>query len=419
MLPLLLAVFLLCVVPVLNAVFNDMTRWGFLMIGMLWILSRNRLWLIFHSRIALATGGLLLWPLVTLLWSLDPGLSLIKVGIFTVVVCTMFALGATWAFRSGKRSMDVFLPFAGIFVLLIFSSGLPTGVATGYGSLYEGAGNPNLTGFVAAACLPLVLVRLFTRGRTRRLLWWLALAFIGYIFLATLSRSSILVAGITALGALIGMGTKRRMLLTAGIPILAVVVMIALPNTVTSAANYIYSSVIMKGALDRPELDDSFLASRDIPFQEQLRAAKAGGIFGGGYGAQIEVGHFMLINDQAIYFEPGTYKREKANSALAIVEEQGVIGLVVTLLWWGAFFHMAVRLYRRIPPGDERLQMATLIAFLIGMIFNSMFEAWWVSPGSLESLIFWSVAGMVYGLGRRHGGAPAARQQPLGRGVTV
>lgn len=416
MLPFLLAAFLLCTAPSWPSLFNATTRWGFLALGFVWVLSQRRLGVVFGDGLRLATALLLLWPLATVFWSQDASLSLTKGALFAATACTMFALGAMWSLKRPELEVsNVLLPFFITYLLLLTVAGLPTGVAMGYKSLYEGAGNPNLTGIAAAISLPLVLWHIFRKPTSRPWLWWGAAAFIAYIFLATLARGSIMVAGITAFGCLIGLGTRRNVIWLVSVLMIISLPLLMPPKLLSAVESYLYESVYMKGALSNPNVADYALASREVPMQEQLRAAKAGGVLGGGYGVQIEVGHFIYINDRPIGFAPGTYKREKANSALAILEEQGWVGLIITIFWLLAFFRRCIAWYRRIPPGNGRLQMGILTAFMFGMMLNSLVEAWWVSPGALETLVFWSMAGVTYGLGSRYAAAAAeARMDQTG-----
>lgn len=406
MLPLLFVAFFLCAAPSFSFLFNGTTRWGFLLIGMLWVVSRNQWGMIFKTPLALTTMLLFIWPFLTLIWSIDQGLTLVKAIGFIVISCTMFALGAAWAWRQGEHALDLLFPFMGAFFVILLAAGIPTEISSGYDTLYEGAGNPNLTGIAAAFCVPLVLYRMFVHGGSHRLLWWLILLALIYVLLAALSRNAMLVAGITGFGCLIGMGAKRKtilMTLTALSAPVVIIIALLLPQLISNASNFVYGAIIMKGALEKAHLEDSPLASRAIPFLEQARAAKEGGILGGGYGVQIEVGHYAIINDVPVYFKPGSYKREKGNSAMAIMEEQGLVGLAITAFWFIALFRVLIRQYRRAPPGNPRLLLGIMTAFLFAMLIHSMFEAWWVSPGSLEALVFWAMAGLTYGFGQRAG----------------
>jgi hypothetical protein len=41
---------------------------------------------------------------------------------------------------------------------------------------------------------------------------------------------------------------------------------------------------------------------------------------------------------------------------------------------------------------------ALVLGALIGQIAQSIFEAWWVAPGSPEAAYFWAMAGVALGL---------------------
>lgn len=402
-LPFLLAAFLLCTSPWLSSVFNATTRWAFLALAMLLAFSHRQMWLLLKGRLAFASACLIFWPMLTIVWSASPSLSLVKSLGFLIVACSMFACGAMWArMRPTQQAMDALFLFFIVFAVLIVVAGIPAHVASGYDDIYEGAGNPNFTGIATAICMPLVLWHLFKQPAVNRWFWWAALGFLAYMLLAVLSRGAIMLSGLTALGCMVGMGVRRRTIwIFSGLLLLMVPLMLS-PKLASGLEAYIYQSIIMKGVLSNSNVEDSVFASRDVGFHEQMRAAKAGGMLGGGYGEQIEVGHYIYINDIPIKIPPGTYKREKGNAVLAIAEEQGWIGVLITITWLWVFFSCLIRQYRRVPDNNARLQMGMLIAFLIGMIILSLVEAWWVSPGSMEALVFWSMAGLAYGLGSRY-----------------
>jgi O-antigen ligase len=95
------------------------------------------------------------------------------------------------------------------------------------------------------------------------------------------------------------------------------------------------------------------------------------------------------------------YGREKGNSQLAVVEETGLIGLafygVFLFTMFGEFFSSLWRL----PPGETKLELALTAGLLAGLLAQSCFEAWWTSPGSVGSALFWTTAGVGFGLMRK------------------
>ena len=50
---------------------------------------------------------------------------------------------------------------------------------------------------------------------------------------------------------------------------------------------------------------------------------------------------------------------------------------------------------------DESVEYALILGLIAGLIAQSVFEAWWTSPGSMESAIFWSALGVASALAQR------------------
>jgi O-antigen ligase len=92
------------------------------------------------------------------------------------------------------------------------------------------------------------------------------------------------------------------------------------------------------------------------------------------------------------------YGREKGNSQLAIVEETGVIGLVFYAFFLSALFSYLFRAFRGASDERAKVALGLVTGALLGMTFQSVFEAWWVAPGSPESAFFWAIAGLGLGL---------------------
>jgi O-antigen ligase len=92
------------------------------------------------------------------------------------------------------------------------------------------------------------------------------------------------------------------------------------------------------------------------------------------------------------------YGREKGNSQLAIVEETGLVGLAFYLV---LVFALISRVYGGFAMAkNPRAKVALGLAFgaVVGMLFQSVFEAWWVAPGAPESVAFWALTGVSLGL---------------------
>ena len=92
------------------------------------------------------------------------------------------------------------------------------------------------------------------------------------------------------------------------------------------------------------------------------------------------------------------YGREKGNSPLAVVEETGIIGFVLVCLIIWRLFAIALKAYSASTRRESRQLIGLFAGLLFGMLIHSNIEAWWVAPGSAESILFWGFAGMSYAL---------------------
>jgi len=61
---------------------------------------------------------------------------------------------------------------------------------------------------------------------------------------------------------------------------------------------------------------------------------------------------------------------------------------------------------------DAQVAATLTIGVLAGLVVQSLFEAWWTSPGSFGSMVFWSTAGVAIGILRHW--RPVV-EQPLAR----
>jgi O-antigen ligase len=195
------------------------------------------------------------------------------------------------------------------------------------------------------------------------------------------SRGAMLIVSLTFCGFLMAISMAKRIqfvVLGAG---LLVCLAIFVPEK--------FASLVYKQGLR----EQGVLFTREKVWSDSYKQAEKGGWFGGGYGVTIgELGEFDGGLDSY------GYGREKGNSQLAIVEETGLIGLglyVVSLL---VLFTRLLRTFLRSPPGSFRAMMGITIGGVAGMLLGSAFEAWWVAPGSPESVYFWTLAGVALGL---------------------
>lgn len=118
---------------------------------------------------------------------------------------------------------------------------------------------------------------------------------------------------------------------------------------------------------------ESFMSTREQLFKDSWKAAGYGGFLGIGYG----VSHPEIRNNAAgsDFNEAGRYIREKGNSFLALVEETGVMGLLLLLLQIGVL----VRKYYQnnqfvtICPGYS---ISSTVYVIVPIILHAQLESW-------------------------------------------
>lgn len=132
---------------------------------------------------------------------------------------------------------------------------------------------------------------------------------------------------------------------------------------------------------------DSFISTREQLFKDSWKAAGYGGIFGIGYG----ISHPEITNKAAGsgYNNEGRYIREKGNSFLALVEEAGMVGLVLFILAIGAIISkisIGCFLNPVVYPRPHRMSILSL-PVLVSFVFHAQFEGWIVGVSSHFILI--------------------------------
>ena len=152
-------------------------------------------------------------------------------------------------------------------------------------------------------------------------------------------------------------------------------------------------------------------------WEPSYKAALEGGLFGLGYGIshpEIRSGEY---SDR---FENGRLIREKGNQSLALIEEAGLIGLILFIL---PIIYLLIKLpdtrylipdkdYKsgiRNPASPSSLHYdeasitllpttySLLSAALAAFLLHSQFEAWWVGVGSVQLPLFFIYTGLLTG----------------------
>jgi O-antigen ligase len=410
MFPLAVFAFIGLTVQYVGLVFTTSTRWIFLALLVLYLLAKGRFMFGLQSRF----GAVLLlycgWCIFTSTWSDVPDLSMAKATAFALVAVTFVSAGYWWACDKGSlNAMSYLAPVAVIALLAgIAGGGMPSPTVRQL-ELYQGmTDNPNMLGSLIVMSLPFLLWTAYKYRTRPPAKWiWIAVLVVAVGLLArTYSRSSILSAGMIGVGFLLSLKLRKTSF------ILVILTGVALITAATSAAivDIAYRDYILKGSDEA----SGILFSRQVVWQKSYENAEEGGWFGIGYG--VTVGDTAFKGDLTAV----GYGREKGNAQLAIVEETGVVGLAFYLILLLMLFTCLISAHLREKNSDMKVSLGIVTGALAGLIIMSVFEAWWVAPGSPESVYFWSLAGVALGLAQSqvHASNPL-KQSRIARGPAL
>jgi hypothetical protein len=391
LLPVLLVSFIGPALPFFPEGFLISARWGVVAIVALFFLVEGKSLGLLHRPIFLTTVLYVSWCLLTYTWSLVPSLSLIKVVALGGVILTFLLAGHDWVKRC---SVNESLSFTWLYVVVSLVAAFWGGASMQQSRdpsllLYHGATeNPNMLGSMMASSTPVIIWYLYRHwsNSKRRLLWGALLAACIVALYWTNARSAYFVfLGIVA-GFLLAHGLRRSMALAlAGTVIAGLTVFVAPELTEPFVQRNVY-----KYADD----DQGVFYTRDQPWEDSYSAAAEGAWIGLGYGVSAGE-HNFNVGLTAV-----GYGREKGNSQLAIVEETGIVGLILYAALLFALFPELVSAFRACRIAEHRMMMGLLIGTLSGLVLQSVFEAWWVAPGAPEFAYFWAVAGAALGAAR-------------------
>ena len=403
LIPVYLLAFAGSAVSFLSPLFNSTSRWIVLAFVITYFLLSGKLTRPLRTSFGLLTLVFALWAIGTGIWSEVPQLSFPKAFAFLLISFAGLAGGQVWVRQNTHQNA---LRYLGPLTAVTLLAGL-LGQATGQGSDYMGdiaiyrgmTGNSNMFGSLLAMCSPFLAWQTYCiwSNKRKRNVWLLLSGVCLYYLLATTSRGAILVVLYTVLGLFLTLGQSRKILLLVSIGALIGSIFIFAPAQVEEISN----RFIYKGQAN----EQGITYSRDEVWRESYELAVKGGWTGGGYG--------VTIGDSQ--FRGGLsavgYGREKGNSQFAIAEETGLIGLTLYLISLVFLFAHLGRVVVRLPRGAHKTLLGIVTGTLVGMIFQSMFEAWWVAPASPESAYFWVLAGVALAL------ADSARRAKIGSTV--
>jgi O-antigen ligase len=210
------------------------------------------------------------------------------------------------------------------------------------------------------------------------------LAFYSVILYLTTSRAAYLAFVCILAGFLLALGLRRYLALA--------VVAAFITGSLALMAPALTESIVNRNIYKYASEEQGVFFTREQGLEETYNAAVEGGWIGVGYGVSVNDTNFV-VGVTAV-----GYGREKGNAQLAIIEETGVVGLILYVILIFTVFSELVGALRACRIKEHKVLMGVFIGTLVGMIANSIFEAWWVAPGSPEFVYFCAMSGTALGV---------------------
>lgn len=333
------------------------------------------------------------WALLTSLWSASPTITIVRSLYFLLMAAGISCGIWLWSIYSSSPNLDYLLPLN---LLVVFSSlislllSFPADAWTGGRAKgFMGfTGHPNWLGGLILFSIPSVIAKILECYQRKNQIerFNLKLAGWGILFLLNVlililsySRASI-VSLLVLLSALLMFSRFRRVTI-------ALCLTFLLGGSVyISSSDYsgTFDKILMKGFKTPWE-------SRTALWAASYTAALRGGITGLGYGMSDQDKQLQIPRTGG-HFENGRYIREKGNSALALIEETGLVGLGLFLLplFWS--IRELAKGFVRIKSNEElsnrRHFFALLLSCMIAFFVYAQFEAWWVGVTFFNIVIY-------------------------------
>ena len=330
--------------------------------------------------------------LITEMWSLNPKITFERSGYLIFIYAGILSAILLYKKILPEKGIEFLIP-ANILVIVISLFSLITNSPSNSWSGGNGLGFMGFAGHqnTLAAALLFTLPGLLaykikdkgTKINVVRIFYFLLLTFDFLLLLLTYSRAAILALVI---------GTITYLIITKSKKILAILfsstaLLFVLYFTVSPLQSSIDSVLNKDGG--------KILGRRMILWEPSFEAAKLGGVFGLGYGVSAPDIKTPILTGS--HYENGRYIREKGNSFLAIIEETGLIGLILFLLPMIWIIRKFIIYNSQFTIKENFRSNSTLYTSppwrivhctLLAMFVHSQFEAWWVGVGSITLPIF-------------------------------
>lgn len=344
-----------------------------------------------------------LWFLLTSLWSSYPEVSSTRALYFILISTGSISAGFLWIHYSVRNLFDFLFP-ANVIVVLICLFSLFTNIPSdswtgGHGKGFMGFfGHQNLLAslllFTLPAVVPLKIKDISQKIKVRKVFFIFLLSLNLIMLILTYSRSAMLSL---IFGVIVFLILNKNWKLLSYAFLTAAILTILI--YFTPSLNHLADKIIKK---DFPE----FYSSRLWMWEPSFNAALEGGLFGLGYGISHPAIRSGEYSDR---FENGRLIREKGNSVLALIEEAGLVGLVLFLmpilltlilsvtkdLNQRRFFSRQNGIRLTIDHSQLTTHYSLLTAALAALILHAQFEAWWVGVGSVQLPLFFIFLGLA------------------------
>ncbi len=345
-----------------------------------------------------------IWAAVTAGWSSFPGVSILRAGYFLLISIAAVLLGYHWRKNESNDVFGFLLPanlivvFVSVFSLI--ASSPADAWSGGHGLGFKGyASHQNTLASAILFTIPSVLypilkelilsvrnkfknVKSVGKSSKPKFLILILISILNlYFLLISVSRAGVLALGLMVVIFLfISFNVKGRFIF--------ILLLIFL-----SAVVY-YSSQTVRDFVFKTE---AHIGDRRIEnISETVEAAKNGGVIGLGYGISQNPTNERIKGRYE--YDGKLFIREKMISILALIEETGIVGLVLFIFPIGYVLFRLTRHTKGLSDGfafEDKLNNAMIASVILALAFHAQIEAWWVGVGSIELPLFF----MVFGIG--------------------
>jgi O-antigen ligase len=325
------------------------------------------------------------WCGLSAFWSSYPIVTLTRTVSFIFISWGAVLSGYIWI-KLNPDSFSFLLP-ANIIIITLSLFSLITGIppdswTAGHGKGFLGfAAHQNTLASAIIFTLPGLIRERFDVKKKLNLIFLVLISINLFILLLTYSRASILALIIGVISFLILSKKWRIMLYSLGVLAVAVFIINITPSLKQKSVDLIKK--------DFPE----FYSSRLWMWEPSYKAALNGGLTGLGYGISDPD---ILLPGTGSHYEGNRYVREKGNSVLALIEETGIIGLLLFILpvGYAVKSHKLFRKSREKSKNDFKILFpAIIISIVVALTIHTQFEAWWVGVGSIQLPLFFFYLG--------------------------